>query len=80
MLGASIRRALPATLLFDYPTIDALTGFLLDSIVEPDAALAAEEEPEAKGAASVLDQIDELSDDEIDRLLAARMAGTIQSA
>ena len=80
VLGASIGRALPATLLFDYPTIDALTGFLLDSIVEPDAAPAAEEEPEAKGAASVLDQIDELSDDEIDRLLAARMAGTIQSA
>lgn len=36
-LAASLGRALPATLLFDWPTIDALTDFLL-RLVSPEAA------------------------------------------
>jgi hypothetical protein len=77
VLGASIARTLPATLLFDYPTIDALTTCLLDLLVEPEenAVRPAVNQPNAGTAAGVIDQLDELSDEEIDRLLAARMSG-----
>jgi hypothetical protein len=72
-LGSAIGRPLPATLLFDYPTIDALADHLLGELF---AAPAAPEAPAAPpppaAAAALVGSIEDLSDDEVDRLLAAR--------
>jgi NADP-dependent 3-hydroxy acid dehydrogenase YdfG/acyl carrier protein len=69
-LGTALGRALPATLLFDYPTIETLTEYLLDEVFamrpEPQAAPAP--------AAGVVSAIEDLSDEEVDRQLAARAA------
>lgn len=72
-LGHALGQALPATLLFDYPTIDALTDHLLDSVLrEPSQSSAESDLPAAAPAASMVDAIEDLSDDEVERLLAQR--------
>ena len=72
-LSSAIGQVLPATLLFDYPTIDALTNFLLKDKLD----IAGDTEEVANlendiAPASTLNSIESLSDDEVDRLLAAR--------
>ncbi|MGQ3195996.1 MAG: SDR family NAD(P)-dependent oxidoreductase [Hydrogenophaga sp.] len=72
-LGSALGQTLSATLLFDYPTIDTLTDYLLNDVIQPPAPAAPEavavtvEEP-----ASMVDAIEDLSDEEVDRLLAQR--------
>lgn len=72
-LGAALGRSLPATLLFDHPTIDALTDHLLAEIFTPaaDSPAATVGKSVATGSA-VVDSIEDLSDEEVDRQLAAR--------
>jgi acyl carrier protein len=75
-LGTALGRTLSATLLFDYPTIDALTDFILDQF-----APAAPEEPVAAptgtpAATSLVESIEDLSDEEVERMLAARAKRT----
>ena len=68
--------ALPATLVFDYPSIEALTDYLLTLI--GDEGDAAEEEIAAEGADdadSMLSSIEDLSDEEVERRLAERFGG-----
>ena len=77
-LGSAIGRSLPATLLFDYPTIDALTDYLLNDVFRMyeeagEGGEAPSEEAVAAGP-SLVASIEELSDDEVDRQLAARAA------
>jgi acyl carrier protein len=78
-LGRALGQSLPATLLFDYPTLDTLTDYLLDEVLgfaevplvevavdmPPDDALRAPAE-------ALVGSIEDLSDDEVDRLLAQR--------
>jgi acyl transferase domain-containing protein/NADPH:quinone reductase-like Zn-dependent oxidoreductase/NAD(P)-dependent dehydrogenase (short-subunit alcohol dehydrogenase family)/acyl carrier protein len=77
-LGNALERNLPATLLFDYPTVEALAGYLSRSV------LGLEEAPtgpgrfsSASGGSDLLDQIENLDEDEIDRLLKERGTGTL---
>jgi len=58
-------RPLPATLVFDHPTIDAITAFL-----EATVLAAPEAEDGAEDRTDLLDRIEGLSDDEIQRLFA----------
>jgi acyl carrier protein len=67
-LGAALRQTLSATLLFDYPTLDTLTDFIVDQVL----AAPAVPEGAAAPAASLVDSIEDLSDEEVDRMLAAR--------
>jgi NADPH:quinone reductase-like Zn-dependent oxidoreductase/SAM-dependent methyltransferase len=67
-LGASLGRSLPATLLFDYPTIGALTDHLMAEVIE-DKAPTIEQRP---AAASLVGSIEDMSDEEVERMLAAR--------
>jgi hypothetical protein len=66
--GLEIKRALPATLVFDYPTIDALTDYLGRDILA--TAETAAEPPAKPEITDFIEQIESLSDDEVDRLFA----------
>ena len=74
VLGAAIGRTLPATLLFDYPTIEDLSAYLLTTLfpdavesVVPDVAAPAET------PATLIDDLSAMSDDDVERLFAAKM-------
>ncbi len=72
-LGAALGRSLPATLLFDHPTLDALTDCLLAELFTPAAAPAAPiAAVAASGGTTIVGSIEDLSDEEVDRQLAAR--------
>jgi len=71
-IGSGIGRTLPATLLFDHPTLDALTDHLF---AELGGAPAAAEVPRAAEVAprpNLVESIEDLSDEEVERQLAAR--------
>ena len=76
-LGSAIGRQLPATLLFDYPTLDALTDYLLDEVFAmPDGETQPPEGASAMAAgAGLVASVESLSDEEVDRLLASRAGG-----
>jgi polyketide synthase 12/myxalamid-type polyketide synthase MxaB len=63
---------LPATLVFDYPTVDGIAHFVARDVLglEVPAPTAAEPAP-----ATVLSRVEDLSDDEVDRLLGERLGG-----
>jgi NADPH:quinone reductase-like Zn-dependent oxidoreductase/acyl carrier protein len=70
-LRSAIGVPLPATLLFDFPTIAALTAYLL-SVLSPEDDPKVLEPAADVPHGSLLGSIEELSDEEVDRLLAAR--------
>jgi acyl carrier protein len=73
-VSAAVGRPLPATLLFDYPTVDALTDHLINDILrlaEEDRQVPGDAEPVVEF--DLVGSVQGLSDDEVDQLLAARM-------
>lgn len=75
-LATALGQTLPATLLFDYPTIDALTDFILTDVLGlgDDAApiTAATHTLPVAAAAQLVTTVEDLSDDEVERLIASR--------
>jgi len=78
VIARDVGEVLPATLLFDYPSVVAVTDFLLTLIFPgngPEAGTTrgrvAEGEPSSGGDA--IARIEELSDADVDRLLAERL-------
>ena len=71
-LSSAIGVPLPATLLFDFPTIDALTDYLLKSVLSPEDDSKVLEPVGDAPHVSLLGSIEELSEEEVDSLLAAR--------
>ncbi|MBL8341594.1 MAG: SDR family NAD(P)-dependent oxidoreductase [Rubrivivax sp.] len=76
-LASGLGRALPATLLFDHPTIDALTDHLLNELLghlstAPSPLAGAPAAPSPAPASTIVESIEELSDEEVERMLAQR--------
>jgi hypothetical protein len=75
-LGIAVNRTLPATLLFNYPTLYALTDFLfreLGGAVVPGAA-DRKAKPVRK---SLVEDIESLSDDDVNRMLGEKAMGGV---
>jgi acyl carrier protein len=76
-LSTILERRLPSTLLFDYPTLRKLARFMEEELFpdvlrEETAAVALLVDPEPDGdigTLSILDEIERLSDDEVDSIL-----------
>jgi myxalamid-type polyketide synthase MxaE and MxaD len=68
-LEASLGLTLPVTMVFGHPTVAALAANLMTRL---ELAAATVQPPEASSKPAALDRIAQLSDEEVDRLLAAR--------
>ena len=74
--GLGLGRSLPATLMFDYPTIASISTFLLNctSCDSSSAVLSPTlEEPQPESASHRAQEIEALSDDEAEALLLKRL-------
>jgi myxalamid-type polyketide synthase MxaB len=78
LLKSSLRleKALAATLVFDYPTISELAGFIYNRLAESKGMISEKSEAGktsvCQEGSTTLDEVEQLSDDEVDRLLADR--------
>jgi hypothetical protein len=72
--GLGVDRPLSATLVFDYPTVAAVADHLGELFAGP-AGPADQAPRRAADVSSMLDDLENLSDDEIDTLLALRGTG-----
>jgi len=74
--GLGLASSLPATLMFDYPTIASISAFLLDCVSCDDASAAPSQAVEQRRPESASDRAQEigaLSDDEAEALLLERL-------
>lgn len=86
-LGSSVQQVLPATLLYDYPTIATLANYLLTDLLgyggTNGAATTAEREAEAEAAAeaaaSEVAELESISEDEAEALLLQELLGSQDS-
>jgi hypothetical protein len=76
--GLGLARSLPATLVFDHPTLQALAQHLSRHVVPGTVAAPAATDCVLAAVApgDAIDAIDELSDEEIEKLFAKRMQGS----
>lgn len=70
--GLGLERFLPATLMFDYPTIDAIAGYLLQGLFAADDEAPVELAESADGERRAR-EIEELSDEEAEARLMERL-------
>jgi NADPH:quinone reductase-like Zn-dependent oxidoreductase/acyl carrier protein len=76
-LAACLGQTLPATLLFNYPTLDALAGFISREVFGDLPETAASGKTDF-APTNLVEDIEALSDEEVDRLLSLRAAGGVR--
>jgi myxalamid-type polyketide synthase MxaE and MxaD len=75
-LESATGRSLATSLTFDYPTVAALTGYLATEVFAFGEPRTAEPRPaEPEDSATLLDRIEQLSDEDVERLLYSGGAG-----
>jgi polyketide synthase 12/myxalamid-type polyketide synthase MxaB len=72
VVGQAVGRALPAAVLFNYPSADALAGHLLRDVLRLEEEQPAPPPTQARAGEDLLDQLEQMSDDEVERLLGER--------
>jgi NADP-dependent 3-hydroxy acid dehydrogenase YdfG/acyl carrier protein len=75
--GLQLQRKLPATLVFDYPTVEAMADYLAKDVLKLTKIDRAEESSAVGqlagiGATQMISSIEDLSEEEVDRLLAEK--------
>jgi len=76
ILCALIDKQLPATLMFKYPTVASLSGFLIEDMFKgemPDDEEEITEAVEEEQSAAEEDSLDELSEEELEAMLSAEL-------
>ena len=73
--GLGLEQTLPATLMFDYPTIASISTFLLSRLFNQHATADSAEanEPEMVFSAARVSEVEALSEDEAEALLLKRL-------
>ena len=79
--GLNFKRALPATLVFDYPTVSAIAEYIMtemdliptDAKQELPSTKSNEDISGKESMDNLLDELEGLSDEEVDRVLAEQM-------
>jgi acyl carrier protein len=76
-LAAALETELPATLLFEHPSIEAVAVYLRTDVLadRPEAGSTPPEPSADDGLESLLDDLDRLSDEEIELRLTGQPAG-----
>jgi acyl carrier protein len=78
-LGDVVGHSLPATLLFDYPTVDGLTEYLSRNALKLEETESPKQPAATSAGLDVLSQIENLDDAEIDRLFESKRIGSMAS-
>ena len=79
-LQAALGREIPATVAFEFPTIEAITGFLAEQLAletgaEPGAPIVPQ--PAGEAHADLLERVRQLSDEEVERRLGQKVSGGV---
>ena len=81
-LGRALGATLPATLLFDHPTVNALVAFVWKEVPGLAGALTGvptpEQEAPARSSTDVLSSVEDLSEEDVARLLSLKMGATLR--
>lgn len=72
-LSSAVGKNLPATLLFNYPTIESLAGHLLNDVLSFEETVASQQAVKAE-VEKTIDDITDLSDAEVESLLEQKLA------
>ena len=71
--GLGAERILPASLVFDYPTIETIAGYLARLLLERDAGATKEiDEKKPETTEEILTVLEEMPNEEVQRILSAR--------
>ena len=75
-LQGSLGQTLPSTLLFEYPTVEALAGYLIDEVLSLESSSPSDDESqgETDDRAEVLTEIEGLSNNELEALVNEELA------